>query len=192
MKTQPVKILCLICIINIAWYVVPEGVYSLSQGVIELSGSTEVDNWIMKSSEMESTGTFSLKNGKLAVVSPFHFSMYVKSLKSSNPIRDAAIYKYLRSYPNEKIYFRHIRTEIRQEATGKHLLKITGNINIAGITQITVLNLRSTTYTHQIKMSGTTVLKMSKFQVFPKNVPGSSTYDDNVRVSLDLVFSDAN
>ena len=188
MKAHLIKFFLLVCIANVAWNIVPVQVYSLKQGVLELSGNTEVDDWKMKSSEMASSGTFSLKNGKLAVVSPFHFSMYVKSLKSSNPIRDASIYKYLRSYPNDKIYFRHINTDIYPQGNGKNFLKITGNINIAGITQVMTLNLRSTTYSDRIMMYGTTVLKMSKFRVYPKNVPGSATYNDNVKVSLDLVF----
>lgn len=188
MKTHLIKILLLVFIINTAWHVAPTYIYSLNQGLVELSGNTEVDNWKMKSGEMESSGTFSLEKGKLAVVSPFHFSMPVKSLKSSNRIRDASIYKYLRSYPNDKIYFRHIHTDIYPKGKGKYLLKITGNINIAGITQIMILNLRSTTYPDKIMMSGTTVLKMSKFQVYPKNIPGSATYNDKVKVSLDLVF----
>ncbi len=188
MKTYTVIFLSLFCIINIAWYIVPVQIYSLNQGVVELSGNTEVDYWKMKSSELESSGTFSLKNGKLAVVSPFHFSMPVKSLKSSNPIRDASIYKYLRAYPNDKIYFRHIRTDIQPQGNGKHLLKITGNVNIAGITQVMVLNLRSTSNSDKIMMYGTTVLKMSKFRIYPKNIPGSETYNDNIKVSLDMIF----
>ena len=169
--------------------IIPEQNYSLSNGVAELSGKTSFDNWMMESSDMQSSGKFSLINGKLAVVNPFNFSIPVKSFVSANPFRDRSIYKYLKSYPNDKIYFKHVYTQILPLEKKQYLLKITGNVNIAGVTQIMILNLRCTTYADSlIKMSGSTYMKMSKFQIFPKNLPHGATYNDEVKVFLDMDF----
>jgi len=143
----------------------------------------------MQSSAMESSGKFSLKNGKLAVVTPFNFSIPVKSFVSANKFRDRSIYKYLKSYPNDKIYFRHVYTDIRPLGNKQYILKITGNVKIAGVSQIMVLNLRCITHADSlINLSGSTMMKMSKFQIFPRGLPKGATYNDNVKVYLNMNF----
>ncbi|MBC7745646.1 MAG: YceI family protein [Flavobacterium sp.] len=181
--------LATIYIISLGWTIVPKQNYSLADGVMELSGKTSFDNWKIKSNNMQSDGQFSLISGKLAVVSPFNFSIPVKSFESANKFRDRSIYKYLKSYPNDQIYFRHVFTSIRPLGKSRYLLKITGNVNIAGITQVMILNLRCTAYTDSLLLlSGTTVMKMSKFQIFPKNLPAAATYNDNVKVVISMRF----
>ena len=186
----PIKFFIIVSFIFcLSFSVIPKQNYSLTNGVAELSGKTSFDNWMMESSEMKSTGKFSLINGKLAVVTPFNFSIPVKSFVSANTFRDRSIYKYLKAYPNDKIYFRHVYTDIRPLGKQQYFLKITGNVNIAGVTQIMILNLRCKTYPDSlIKMSGATFMKMSKFQIFPKDLPHGATYNDQVRVYLDMSF----
>lgn len=186
----PIKVfLAVAYIVCLGLTVIPVKKYSLYVAGAELSGKTSFDNWTMKSNDMTSSGEFSLENGKLAVVAPFNFSIPVKSFKSANTFRDRSIYKYLKSYPNDIIYFRHVYTDIRPLGKQQYWLKITGNVNIAGVTQIMILNLRCKTYADSlIKMSGTTLMKMSKFQVFPKDLPRGATYDDRVKVYLDMSF----
>lgn len=179
----------LTCVFCLGWTIIPEQNYSLTDGLAELSGKTSFDNWTMKSSDMQSSGKFALKNRKLAVVTPFNFSIPVKSFVSANTFRDQSIYKYLKSYPNDRIYFMHVYTDIRPTDNNQYRLKITGNVNIAGITQVMILNLNCTTYADSlIKMSGVTMMKMSKFQIFPKDLPRGATYNDNVKVYLNMSF----
>lgn len=186
----PLKIsIALAFIFCVSWTVIPQQNYSLTNGVAELSGKTSFDNWMMKSNDMRSTGKFSLINGKLAVVAPFNFSIPVKSFVSANKFRDQSIYRYLKSYPNDQIYFWHVYTDIHPLGKNQYRLKITGNVTIAGVTQIMILNLRCTTYADNlIKMSGATLMRMSKFQIFPKNLPHGATYNDQVKVYLDMNF----
>ena len=163
--------------------------YVFNKGQIEVSGITNNHNWKMKTDSVECKAQIMLLNRRLAAINSLSFAIPVKKLASPNTYMDRIAHKTLKAYPFNKIYFQYVRAEISPwDDKDQYMVKATGNLTIAGITQAITMNLIATVINDgTLIFAGTHKLKLSTYQVTPKKPLGGSlkTSDD---VTIDFII----
>lgn len=161
--------------------------YVFHSGEIEVSGFTNNYNWKMKTDSVECRAQLTLINRQLKSINSLTFAVPVNKLTSPNTRMDRIAHKTLKSYPFDKIYFKYVRAEITGwDDKDQYMVKATGNLSIAGVTQAITMNLIATVINNGvITFSGTHDLKLSTYNVTPKKaLMGGMVTRDDVRVSF--------
>ena len=161
--------------------------YVFHTGEIEVSGITNNHNWKMKTDSVDFRAQVMLLNRQLKTINSLSFAVPVKKLTSPNTYMDRIAHKTLKAYPFDKIYFKYIRAEISPwDDKDQYMVKATGNLTIAGITQAITMNLISTVINDgTLTFSGSHKLKLSTYQVTPKKtLMGSLKTSDDVTINF--------
>lgn len=118
--------------------------YKLAPGkdvIINVQGSSNVHNWTMTSSGMDSQGDFTFdEENQLLAVSAFGFTVEAKSLKSGHESMDSRTYKAIKADLYPRISYKLQSAVITQVQKNKYLIKAVGDLTIAGVTQTTMMN----------------------------------------------------
>ncbi|MDP3468663.1 MAG: YceI family protein [Daejeonella sp.] len=161
--------------------------YVYHSGEIEVSGYTNNYNWKMKTDSVECNALITLQNRQLKAINNLNFTVPVQKLSSPNTYMDRIAHRTLKSYPFDKIYFRYVTSEIQPwDDKDQYLVKATGNLSIAGVTQAINMDLIATVIKDgTITFSGTHKLKLSTYQVVPKKtLMGTLNTSDDVTVNF--------
>jgi len=161
--------------------------YTYHSGEIEVSGYTNNYNWKMKTDSVECKAQITLVNRSLKAINGLSFSVPVKNLSSPNTYMDRIAHRTLKSYPFDKIYFKYVKSEILPwDDKDQYLVKASGNLTIAGITQAISMDLIATVINDGIvSFAGSHQLKLSTYQVVPKKaLMGSLRTSDDVLVNF--------
>ena len=156
-------------------------------GEIEVSGYTNNYNWKMKTDSVECKALMTLQNRQLKAINNLNFTVPVQKLSSPNTYMDRIAHRTLKSYPFDKIYFKYVKSEIQPwDDKDQYLVKATGNLTIAGVTQAIKMDLIATVIKDgTITFSGTHKLKLSTYQVVPKKtLMGTLNTSDDVTVNF--------
>jgi len=156
-------------------------------GEIEVSGFTNNYNWKMKTDSVECKALITLENRQLKAINNLNFTVPVQKLSSPNTYMDRIVHRTLKSYPFEKIYFKYVKSEIQPwKDKDQYLVKASGNLTIAGVTQAIKMDLIATVIKDgTIAFSGTHQLKLSTYQVVPKKtLMGTLNTSDDVTVTF--------
>jgi polyisoprenoid-binding protein YceI len=156
-------------------------------GEIEVSGYTNNYNWKMKTDSVECKALITLQNRQLKAINNLNFTVPVQKLSSPNTYMDRIAHRTLKSYPFDKIYFKYVKSEIQPwDDKDQYLVKATGNLTIAGVTQAIKMDLIATVVKDgTITFAGTHKLKLSTYQVVPKKtLMGTLNTSDDVTVNF--------
>ncbi len=156
-------------------------------GEIEVSGFTNNYNWKMKTDSVECKALITLQNRQLKAINNLNFTVPVQKLSSPNTYMDRIAHRTLKSYPFDKIYFKYVKSEIQPwQDKDQYLVKASGNLTIAGVTQAIKMDLIATLLKDGIiTFSGTHQLKLSTYQVVPKKtLMGTLNTSDDVTVNF--------
>ena len=156
-------------------------------GEIEVSGYTNNYNWKMKTDSVECKALITLQNRQLKAINNLNFTVPVQKLSSPNTYMDRIAHRTLKSYPFDKIYFKYVKSEIQPwDDKDQYLVKATGNLTIAGVTQAIKMDLIATVIKDgTINFAGTHKLKLSTYQVVPKKtLMGTLNTSDDVTVNF--------
>jgi polyisoprenoid-binding protein YceI len=131
-------IIVAIILLTVPQLVTAQATYKLAQSLdvtIKVLGSSNVHDWTMTSTAMESQGDFTFVSDKLQGLHAFGFHLAVKSLHSDHASMDDRTYKSVNAskYPN--ISYKLTSAEVTSVAGNKYLIKAKGNLTIAGATQ---------------------------------------------------------
>lgn len=161
--------------------------YVYHSGEIEVSGYTNNYNWKMKTDSVECKALITLQNRQLKAINNLSFTVPVQKLSSPNTYMDRIAHRTLKSYPFDKIYFKYVKSEIHPwDDKDQYLVKATGNLTIAGVTQAIKMDLIATVIKDgTITFAGTHKLKLSTYQVVPKKtLMGTLNTSDDVTVNF--------
>ncbi len=161
--------------------------YVYHSGEIEVSGYTNNYNWKMKTDSVDCKALITLQNRQLKAINNLYFTVPVQKLSSPNTYMDRIAHRTLKSYPFDKIYFKYVKSEIQPwDDKDQYLVKATGNLTIAGVTQAIKMDLIATVIKDgTINFAGTHKLKLSTYQVVPKKtLMGTLNTSDDVTVNF--------
>ncbi len=156
-------------------------------GEIEVSGYTNNYNWKMKTDSVECKALITLLNRQLKTINSLNLTVPVKKLSSPNTYMDRIAHRTLKSYPFDKIYFKYTKSEILPwDDKDQYLIKASGNLMIAGVTQAIKMDLIATVVKDgTITFAGTHKLKLSTYGVIPKKtLMGTLNTSDDVTVNF--------
>ncbi len=141
----------------------------------------------MKTDSVECKALITLHNRQLKAINNLSFTVPVQKLSSPNTYMDRIAHRTLKSYPFDKIYFKYVKSEILPwDDKDQYLVKATGNLTIAGVTQAIKMDLIATVIKDgTITFAGTHKLKLSTYQVVPKKtLMGTLNTSDDVTVNF--------
>ncbi len=158
---------------------------------IKISGTSSLHDWQMVSSENKSNVDIELdKNNNIVQLQGILFSMEVKSLKSDNKRLDENAYKALKASEHHEIIFKSISTKISRNNSNHTILKINGQLTVAGVTKnknIEAVCVK--TENNKLICSGETKLKMTDFSVVPPSFMfGAMTTGDEITISFNTIY----
>ena len=138
-STKPVAIIPMI-IAAIVFLTVPgavkaQSVYKLTPGAgasVKVLGSSNVHDWTMNATTVESQGEFDLVNHNLRSLS---LVIPVTSLKSEHSSMDDRTYTAINAKKFPTISFKLTGAEVTAGTKNSYLIKAKGDLTIAGVTQ---------------------------------------------------------
>lgn len=179
--------LCMLLTLSAEFTLGQQQVYKYYSGAIEVSGFTNNYNWKMKTDSVDCKAQLTLINRQLKAINSLSLTVPVNKLSSPNTYMDRIAHKTLKSYPFDKIYFHYVKSEILPwDDKDQYLIKASGNLTIAGVTQAVKMDLIATVINDgTITFAGTHKLKLSTFQVTPKrSLMGTLNTSDDVTVNF--------
>lgn len=133
----PLLITAIICLAA-TQLVKAQSTYKLATGpdvAIKVSGSSNIHDWVMASSVMESKGEFTINDDKLTALHTFNFQLAVKSLKSEHASMDGRMYKSVNESKYPTISYKLTSASITPISKSKFIIASKGELTIAGSTQ---------------------------------------------------------
>lgn len=145
-------------------------VYNLvptKQVFIKVLGTSNVHDWDMTSSTMESKGTFKFDaNHVLTSIDAFSLSLDAKTLQSKYTSLDNRAYKVLKTDKHPKIVYNLRSTDITTISKNKYLVKTLGDLTIGGVRKIISMNVNVQVHPdNTITCTGAEQLKLSNYDI---------------------------
>jgi polyisoprenoid-binding protein YceI len=162
--------------------------YKLAPGkdvIINILGSSNVHNWTMTSSGIDSQGDFKFdEENQLLAISSFSFTVDAKSLKSGHESMDSRTYKAIKADLYPRILYKLHSAVITQVQKNKYLIKSLGDLTIAGVTQTIMMNVNVVVNPdNTINCTGFEKVKLSDYKIdVPRFMLGT------LKVSNDLTI----
>lgn len=159
---------------------------------ITVSGESNVHDWEMTSTSVESQGTFKFNaKDELTNLSSFNFSVLAKSLKSGKSSMDTRTYKSLKADDFSKIIYKLTFAEITMVQANKYAIQTTGLLTIAGKTQTISMKVMALVNADQsISCHGTEQLKLTDYGIEPPSfMLGAMKVGNDLVIKFDLNYA---
>ena len=170
-----------------------QGTYKLNTSAglsLKVSGKSNVHDWTMTSTGVESQGAFKLNSGgELTGLSNFSFTVLAKSLKSGKSSMDTRTYKSIKADQYSKISYQ-LKSAVVTQKGEKYNIATTGNLTIAGVTQsISMLVIATVNPNNSITCHGTEKLKLTDYQIDPPSfMLGAMKVGNDLVIEFDLTY----
>ncbi|EHQ27092.1 YceI family protein [Mucilaginibacter paludis] len=146
-------------------------IYRLSPGkdvAIKVLGSSNVHDWTMTSTKMESQGDFKFDGEQLQGLSGLSFSVDAKSLKSEHSGMDDRTYKAIKADQYPKITYKLSSAVISTIQKNKYLIKTKGELTITGVPQLISMDVTAVVNPdNSITCTGAEKIKLTDFKIQP-------------------------
>ncbi|MFD2144025.1 YceI family protein [Mucilaginibacter antarcticus] len=112
--------------------------YKLADGAdtyLKVSGTSNIHDWTMTSSSLESQGTFVKEGDDLSAIRAFTFQFAIKTLKSEHSSMDSRMNKAVNASKYPTVSYKLTSVTVTNILKGKYLLKTKGDLTFAGNTQ---------------------------------------------------------
>jgi len=168
-------------------------VYKLSPSAdvnIKVLGSSNIHDWTMTSTALESQGNFKFSEGQLKEVTAFSFSLNAKSLKSDHQSMDNRTYKTINADQFPKIIYRLSSATITSVQKNKFLIKTTGELTIAGTTQTITMNVTAVVNAdNSLTCTGSEKLKLTDYKIEPPSfMLGAMKVTNDLTIQFNLTY----
>ncbi|MEO6851041.1 MAG: YceI family protein [Mucilaginibacter sp.] len=191
---KQILLLTLICTLAFSSLIKAQTGYKLTTGTdvaIKVLGSSNVHDWVMATSAMESQGNFKFGEGnQLRELTGFSFSLNAKSLKSEHESMDNRTYKTIKADKYPKIAYKLISAVITPIQKNKYLVKTTGDLTIAGVTQTISMNVTAiVSDENTISCTGSEKLKLTDFKIDPPSfLLGAMKVTNDLTIQFNLLY----
>ncbi|RYE58133.1 MAG: YceI family protein [Sphingobacteriales bacterium] len=172
-----------------------QSVYKLTPAndvLVKVLGTSNVHDWTMTSTGIESQGIFKFNSkDELIGLSNFSFSVQARSLKSGKSSMDDRTYKSILANEFPKIVYQLKTAVVNPLAPNKFQLQTTGNLTIAGNTQLISMNVVATINADQsITCTGSEKLKLTDFKINPPSfMLGAMKVGNDLTIKFDLNYN---
>ena len=159
--------------------------------VIKVLGSSNIHDWTMISSAMESQGSFKIGEGnQLRDITAFSFSLNAKSLKSEHESMDSRTYKTIKADEYPRIVYKLTSATVTPVQKNKYLVKTTGDLTIAGVTQSISMNVTAiVNEDNTISCSGSEKLKLTDYKIEPPSfMLGAMKVTNDLTIQFNLIY----
>lgn len=160
--------------------------YSTTRGDILVLGTANTRSWSLQTQDLDCKADITVAEDKMKI-SSLTFTVKTEDLKGHNVWMNAWAYKALKAYPFENIIYKGVIFTATTESANNFIIRIEGNLTIAGHTRITPLLVKASVDEQgNIICSGSTAIKMSDFKV---QLPPSEKKRMEVGDEVILTFS---
>jgi len=174
--------------------IMAQSTYKLNAGSeqsLKVAGTSNVHDWTMTSTGVESLGVFKFNNSdELIGLSGFTFTVLAKSLKSGKSSMDGRTYKSIKADQFPKIAY-VLKSAVITQKGEKYNIATTGNLTIAGVTQsISMLVTAVVNPNKSISCHGSEKLKLTDYQIDPPSfMLGAMKVGNDLVIQFDLTYS---
>ncbi len=188
------KILTLLFLLS-PQVIMAQAVYKLipsKSAAITVNGKSNVHDWVMTSTGVESVGTFKFNSrNELTNLSAFSFSVVAKSLKSGKSSMDERTYKSIKANDFPKISYKLTYSEVTMIQANKYAIQTTGLLTIAGKTQTISMKVMALVNADQtISCHGTEKLMLTDYGIAPPSfMLGAMKVGNDLVIKFDLNYS---
>ncbi|GAB3914654.1 YceI family protein [Mucilaginibacter boryungensis] len=157
---------------------------------IKVLGSSNVHDWTLTSSAMESQGEFKIDENQLHSIAAFTFSVNAKSLKSEHESMDSRTYKTMKADQYPKVTYKLASATINPAGKNKYQVKATGDLTIAGVTQTIIMNITATVNPdNTITVTGSENLKLTDYKIEPPSfMLGAMKVKNDLTIQFNLTY----
>ena len=150
---------------------------------IKVSGTSNMHDWNMLSSDFTCQGNFVMKEGDLQDVNALVFSLPVANLKSKDKLMDTRAYKALNEEKFKTISFKLTDATVIPQ---QKIIKATGDLTISGVTRpVTIQSAYVLNADQSITYKGSKSIKMSSHSVkAPSFMMGALKTGDDVIIDI--------
>jgi len=167
--------------------------YKLAQSpdvTIKVLGSSNVHDWTMTSTAMESQGNFIVDGDKLQGLQSFSFHLAVKSLHSDHASMDDRTYKSVNAskYPN--ISYKLTSAVVTSVGGNKYLIKTKGDLIIAGAAQPISMDVTATIGAdNTITCIGAKKIQLTDYGIKPPTfMLGTMKVTNDLTIQFNLIY----
>lgn len=158
---------------------------------IKVLGSSNIHDWTMVSSTMESQGDFKVDaDNQLSSITAFNFSVAARSLKSEHESMDSRTYKSMKAdkYPN--VTYKLSSAVISTVQKNKYLVKTTGELTIAGVTRTITMDIIAVVEQDKtVICSGSEKLKLTDYKIEPPSfMLGAMKVKNDLTIQFSLQY----
>jgi len=192
------KILKVTALVVIASLAVPaltlaQGVYKLAAGpgvVIKVLGSSNVHDWVMASTVMDSKGEFTVTGETLSSLKKLSFQLAFNSLKSEHETMDERMYKSVNESKFPNITYKLLSATVSGVTKDKFLIATKGELTIAGVTQTISMDVNALLNTdNSITCSGSEKIKLTDYGIKPPTfMLGAMKVYNDLTIQFNLIY----
>jgi len=186
-------IIAAIIFLAVPTLVAAQATYKLVQSsdvTIKVLGSSNVHDWVMTSTAMESQGNFIIDGDKLQGLQSFSFHLAVKSLHSDHASMDDRTYKSVNAgkYPN--ISYKLTSASVTPVGGSKYLIKTKGDLTIAGATQPISMEVTATVGADiTITCTGAKKIQLTDYGIKPPTfMLGAMKVANDLTIQFNLIY----
>lgn len=190
-----------IIIVAVFLGIVPHGlkaqsIFRLTTGndvSIKVLGSSNVHDWVMTSVIMDSKGEFKLTANQLRSISSFSFSLDARSLKSEHESMDNRTYKAMKADKYPKVTYTLATAVVSPEQKNKYLVKTTGQLTIAGVTQNITMDVTAVVNAdNTITCTGSRKIQLTDYKIDPPSyLLGAMKVANDLTIQFNLVYKNS-
>jgi len=183
----------LITILTVPTSLKAQGNYKLAEGTaasVKVLGSSNVHDWTMTATAMDSQGDFKLEGNELKGLSTLSFSVAFKSLKSEHESMDSRTYKSVNAskYPN--VTYKLNSAMVTATEKNKYLIKTKGELTISGITQSITMDVTAVINAdNTITCTGAEKIKLTDYGIKPPSfMLGAMKVANDLTIQFTLIY----
>jgi len=183
-------ILTMICTMGFSGLLMAQASYHLAQSPnvsIKVLGSSNVHDWVMTSTAIESEGTFDLNGHQLHA---FTLQLAFTSLKSDHASMDDRTYKAVNAKKFPDISYKLTSAEVTPGGKGTYLIKTKGDLTIAGVTQPVSIDVTAVVNAdNTITCSGSKKIQLTDYGIKPPTfMLGAMKVYNDLTIQFNLIY----
>lgn len=170
-----------------------QGVYKLTpskDAYIKVLGSSNIHDWTMTASGIDSQGEFKFEGDELKSLTVFTLTIDAKSLKSEHASMDDRTYKTIKADQFPKIIFKLTSALVAPIQKNKFLIKAKGDLTIAGATQPIAMDVTAIVNAdNTITCTGSQKLQLKEYKIDPPTfMLGAMKVANDLNIQFNLLY----
>lgn len=167
--------------------------YKASPGkdvTIKVLGSSNIHDWTMTATGIESQGQFKFEGGRLHALTSFGLVAEAKSLKSESSSMDGRCYKTIKADQYPKITFKLGSASVTEVQKNQYSIRASGELTISGATQPVVLNVTAVVNAdNTITCTGAQKIKLTDYKIDPPTfLLGAMKVHNDLTIQFNIVY----